>query len=144
MFGHHKKQTRGEDERIQVDIALEGGLARVEQSVAEYLEDPTGTTRQSLLAALEELDDQTAQSDAYEGSVIGSGAVGYASKGEVLGETSIDPVVEEIQIAELNAQVALVTAAKDEVRRLTPETLAALRSASATLAATRGQRGAGG
>ncbi len=144
MFGHHKKQASGAAERIQVDLTLERALAGVEQSVADYLKDPTGTTRQSLLAALKWLDDQTGQSDAYEGSVIGSGAVGYASRGEVLGETSIDPIVEEIPSAELNAQVALVTAAKDEVRRLTPDTLTALRSASATLAATRGHRGAGG
>jgi hypothetical protein len=143
MFGHHKKQASGEGERIQVDVALESDLAGVEQSVADYLRDPTGTTRQSLLAALERLDDQTGQSDAYEGSVIGSGAVGYASKGETLGETSIDSVVDEIPSAELNAQVALVTAAKDEVRRATPDTVAALRSASATLAATRDQGVAG-
>jgi len=143
MFGHHKKQASGEGERIQVDVALESDLGRVEQSVADYLKDPTSTTRQSLVAALEELDDQTGQSDAYEGSVIGSGAVGYASKGEVLGETSIDSVVDEIPSAELNAQVALVMASKDEVRRPTPDTLAALHSASATLAATRDQGAAG-
>jgi hypothetical protein len=143
MVGHRKEQANGEGERIQVDAALESDLAGVEQSVADYLKDPTGTTRQSLVAALEELDDRTAQSDAYEGSVIGSGAVGYASKGEVLGETSIDSVVDEMPNAELNAQVALVRAAKDEVRGPTPDTLAALLSATAALAATR-DRGAAG
>jgi hypothetical protein len=143
MFGHHKKQSGGEGERVQVDVALERDLARVEQSVADHLKDPTGTTRQTLLAALERLDDQAGQSDAYEGSVIGSGAVGYASKGEVLGETSVDSVVDEIPSAELNAQVALVTAAKEEVRRRTPDTFAALRSASAILAATRDHGAAG-
>ena len=142
MFGRHKKQASGEGQPIQVDAALESDLGGVEQSVADYLKDPTGTTRQSLLAALEELDDQTGQSDAYEGSVIGSGAVGYASKGEVLGETNIDSVVDEIPSAVLNAQVALVTAAKDEVRGATPDTFAALRSASATLAEIR-DHGAG-
>jgi hypothetical protein len=143
MFGHRKKQASGEAGRIQVEVALESDLAGVEQAVAGYLKDPTDTARRSLVAALEELDDQTGQSDAYEGSVIGSGAVGYASRGEVLGETSIDPVVDEIPSAELNAQVALVTAAKDEVRNPTPETFAALRSASVTLAAAREQRAAG-
>ena len=137
MFGRHKKQTSGEAGRVLVEVALENDLARVEDSVAEYLRDPTVTARQSLLGALEELDDQTGQSDAYEDSVIGSGAVGFASRGEVLGETSVDPVVDEIRSAELHAQVALVTAAKDEVRGPTSDTLAALRSASATLAATR-------
>jgi hypothetical protein len=143
MFGHHKKQASGEGERIRVDVTLESDLAGVEQSVADYLKDQVDTTRQSLLAALERLDDQTGQSDAYEGSVIGSGAVGYASKGEVVGETSIDSVVDEIPSAELNAQVALVMAAKDEVRGPTPATFAALRSASATLAATRDDGAAG-
>jgi hypothetical protein len=143
MVGHHKKRSGGEGERIQVDLALESDLARVEQAVADYLKDPTGATRQSVLAALEKLDDQAGQSDAYEGSVIGSGAVGYASKGEVLGETGIDSVVDEIPSSELHAQVVLVTAAKDEVRRPTPHTLAALRSASDALAAKRDQGAAG-
>ena len=143
MVGHHEKRAGDDGERIQVDAALENDLARVEQSVADYLNDPNGATRRSVLAALEKVDDQAGQSDAYEGSVIGSGAVGYASKGEVLGETSIDSIVDEIASAELHAQVVLVTAAKDEVRRPTPHTLAALRSASDALAATRG-RGATG
>lgn len=143
MFGRHKKHTSGEAGRVLVELALESDLAGVEQSVAGYLKDPTDTARQSLLAALEELDDQTGQSDAYEDSVIGSGAVGYASRGEVLGETSVDPVVDEIPSAELHAQVALVTAAKDEVRGPTSDTLAALHSAAATLAATREKGTAG-
>lgn len=136
MVGHGAEHPGTDGERIQVDLALESDLAAVGQAVTEYLKDPNGTTRQSLLVALEELDDQTSQSDAYEGSVIGSGAVGYASKGEVLGETSIDSVVDEVPTAVLNAQVALVTAAKDEVRGPTPETFAALRSARDALVAT--------
>jgi hypothetical protein len=140
MFGRQKKQSDGGEERLQVDAALESDVTRVEQSVADYLRDPTDASRQSLLAALETLDDQTDQSDAYEGSVIGSGAVGYASKGEVIGETSIDSVVDEIPSQELHAQIALVQAAKNEVRGPTTETFAALQSATAALAATRDQR----
>ncbi len=143
MFGRRKKQAGGEGQRIQVDAALEGGVARVERSAAVYLHHPTEATRRSLLAALEELDDQTDQSDAYKESVIGSGALGYASKGEVVGETGIDSVVDEVTSMELQAQVALVTAAKNEVRGPTPATFAALQSASAALAATRHQ-GPGG
>ena len=143
MFGHHKERAGGRGEQMQVDAALESSLARVEQSVADYLRDPTAAARQSLLAALDELDDRAGQSDAYEGSVIGSGAVGYASKGEVLGETSIDSVVDEIPSTELHAQVMLVTAAKDEVRGPTSQTLAALRSAIDVLTATREQGPAG-
>jgi hypothetical protein len=138
MFGRHKKHTDGGEDRVQVDAVLESDVTRVEQSVAEYLEAPTAASRQSLLAALESLDEQTDQSDAYDGSVIGSGAVGYASRGEVIGETSIDSVVDEIPSQELHAQIALVQAAKNEVRGPTTETFAALQSAHSALAATRG------
>jgi hypothetical protein len=143
MFGRRKKQAGGEEGQIQVDASLEGEVARVERSVAEYLHDPTDATRRTLLDALEKLDDQTDQSDAYRESVIGSGALGYASKGEVVGETGLDSVVDEVPSTELHAQVALVHAAKDEVRGPTPGTFAALQSASAALAATRdeGRRG---
>ena len=137
MFGRHKQQAGGSDERVQVDAALEGDVAQVEQSVTEYLLDPADATRRSLLAALETLEDQTDQSDAYNESVIGSGALGYASKGEVLGETGIDSIVDEVSSRELNAQVALVNAAKDEVRGPTPGTFAALQSAHAALATIR-------
>ena len=137
MFGRHKQQAGGSDERVQVDAALEGDVAQVEQSVTEYLLDPADATRRSLLAALETLEDQTDQSDAYNESVIGSGALGYASKGEVLGETGIDSIVDEVSSKELNAQVALVNAAKDEVRGPTPGTFAALQSAHAALATIR-------
>jgi hypothetical protein len=143
MLGRHKKQTGGDEERIQVDATLEGDVAQVAESVAEYLHDPTDATRRSLVAALEKLEDQTDRSDAYKESVIGSGALGYASKGEVFGETGIDSVVDDVSSAQLNAQLALVKAAKIEVRQPTPDTFAALQSASATLAATRDQ-GSGG
>jgi len=86
MFGRHKKNADGGDERISVDATLEGDIAQVEQSVARYLGDPSHESRQLLLEALEALDAQTEQSDAFGESVIGSGALGYASKGEVLGE----------------------------------------------------------
>jgi hypothetical protein len=143
LFGRREKHADGGDERVQVDAALEGEVARVEQSVAEYLRAPIDASRQSLLAALEALDEQADQSDAYKGSVIGSGAVGYASKGEVIGETSIDSVVDEIPSQELHAQIALVQAAKNDVRGPTAETFAALQSAQAALAATRDQRPGG-
>jgi hypothetical protein len=139
MFGRHKKNADGGDENISVDATLEGDIARVEQSVNHYLGDPTDESRQLLLAALEGLDAQTEQSDAYGESVIGSGALGYASKGEVLGETSIDSVVDEVPSAELTAQFDLVKAAKEEVRGPTPATLAALQSASTALDDARNQ-----
>jgi len=137
MLGHDRRQVPGQEETTRVDAVLEADLTRIEQSIAAYLQDPTDARRQSLLAVLKELDDQTDRSDAYEGSVVGSAAWGYASKGEVLGETSSAPVVDEVPDALLEAQVALVKAAKSEVRGPTPDTLAALRSASAALEAIR-------
>lgn len=142
-MGRHKEQGSGDGERIRVDAALEVDLARVEQSVVEYLQGPTDAARQMLVVALEALEEQTDRSDAYEESVIGSGALGYASKGEVLGETNIESVVDEVSSSELHAQVTLVQAAKNEVRGPTPDTLALLQSASAILAAAR-DRASGG
>ena len=139
MFGRHKKQAGGGDSRIAVDATLEDDIAQVERSVADYLKDPTDDSRRLVLAALERLDARTDQSDAYGGSVIGSGALGYASKGEVLGETGIDSVVDEVPTAELTAQLDLVRAAKEEVRGPTADNLASLRSASRALAEARNQ-----
>jgi hypothetical protein len=143
MFGRHQDKGSGQEEPIQVDAALESDVARVEHSVGEYLHGPTDAARRNLLVALEALEDQTDRSDAYEESVLGSGALGYSSKGEVLGETDIDSVVDEVSSSELRAQVALVHAAKNEIRGPTPDTFAVLQSASATLVAVR-DRASGG
>ncbi|HEY6472724.1 MAG TPA: hypothetical protein VIY26_07520 [Acidimicrobiales bacterium] len=127
------------EEDIPVDATLEGDIDDVEQAVAGYLGDATDASRAALLAALERLDDRTDQSDRYQNSVIGSAAIGFAAKGEVLGETSLDPVVDQVPSDELKAQVALVRAAKDEIRGPTPATFASLQDARAALAATRGE-----
>jgi hypothetical protein len=139
MFGRHKKNADGGAVPISVEATLEGDIDQVERSVADYLGDPTDESRQLLLAALQELDAQADQSDAYGEAVIGSGALGCASKGEVLGETSIDSVVDEVPSAELTAQLDLVRAAKEEVRGPTPGTFAGLRAARAALAGARNQ-----
>jgi hypothetical protein len=133
MFGRHKKKAGGAATNVSVDATLEGDITAVEQSVAEYLHDPTDPARGSLLATLEGLDARTAQGDAYGASIVGSGALGYAWKGDVLGETSLDPVVDEVPSAELAAQADLVKAAKAEVRGPTPATFAALQAASTAL-----------
>jgi hypothetical protein len=143
MFGRHKQRSDEDEGRVQVDAALEGDVAQVEQSVAQYLHNPADASRRSLLAALETLEDQTDSSDAYRESVIGSGAVGYASKGEVFGETGLDSVVDEVSSNELHAQITLVNAAKDEVRGPTPGTFAALQSAHAALATIRSDQSGG-
>jgi hypothetical protein len=137
MFGRQKKQADGGSVHVSVDATLEGDIEQVEQSVAGYLRDPSDVSRGSLLAALQGLDAQTDQGDAYRESVIGSGALGYASKGEVLGETGIDSVVDEVPSAELSAQFDLVKAAKQEVRAPSAVTFAALQAASAALADAR-------
>ncbi len=142
MFGRNKGQCDG-DENIPVDATLEGDIEQVEASIAKYLTTPTDMTRQALLEVLGRLDDQTDRGDAYESSVIGSAAWGYASKGEVLGETSIDPVVDEVAGAELRAQVELVKAAKNEVRRPSPDAFSVLQSAFADLASARSKGAAG-
>lgn len=143
MFGRHRRQASTETTQASVDAALEGHIAQVEDAVVAFLENPTEAARQLLRCTLEALDAQTDQSDAYGRSVIDSAALGYASKGEVLGETSLDSVVDEVPSAELNAQFALVKAAKDEVRAPVPASLAALRTASAVLMDVR-RRGATG
>jgi hypothetical protein len=134
MFGRKKKHAGATETPVPVDAGLESDIALVAQSVTGYLADPTEATRQSLVGALQVLDDRTEQSDAYGSSAIGSGAFGYSSKGEVLGETGLDPVVDEVPTTELTAQLALVNAAKDEVRGPTPGTFASLQAANVALA----------
>lgn len=138
MFGRHGRQRRGGDE-VAVAATLELDLGAAEESVAAYLSDPTPALRNQLLAALETLDQRIDQSDTYEGSVIGSAAVGASTKGSVIGETSSASAAEEIPSAELRAQAILIKAAKHEVAGPTPETLSELRAAGAALAALRGQ-----
>jgi hypothetical protein len=135
------KKEQPVPQEIPVDAILEADIAQVEQSISDYLEDPTDPLRQTLETDLRHLDDQTNQSDVYESSIIGSAAWGYASKGEVVGETSRFPIVDEVASTELKAQIALVKAAKNEVRSSTPENFAALRSAWADLASERSQDG---
>jgi hypothetical protein len=137
VFGRHKSKAGDAETRRLVEATLESDIALVEHAVTGYLADPADASRQSLLVALERLDAQTDRSDAYGRSVIGSAAVGYASKGEVLGETGIDSVVDEVPSRELTAQFALVKAAKDEVRGPTAATFASLRAAETALAEAR-------
>jgi hypothetical protein len=132
MFGRRKKHAAA-DEDIPVDAALVGDIEQVERAVDAHLEGPSDASRRALRVALEQLDDQTDQSDEFRNSVIGSGAVGLGSRGEVVGETSVDPVVDELPQSEFNAQVALVRDAKNEIRSPSPATFSALRAAAQTL-----------
>jgi hypothetical protein len=132
-------QEQGGRDEVAVDTTLELDLGAVEDSVESYLTDQSATSRQQLVTSLAGLDQQIERSDAYEGSVIGSGAVGSSTKGSIIGETSSFSAAQEIPEAELRAQMGLVKAAKDEVTAPTPETLTQLRAAREVLAALRGQ-----
>ncbi len=132
-------QEQGGHDEVAVDTTLELDLGAVEDSVESYLTDQSATSRQQLVTSLAGLDQQIERSDAYEGSVIGSGAVGSSTKGSIIGETSSFSAAQEIPEAELRAQMGLVKAAKDEVTAPTPETLTQLRAARDVLAALRGQ-----
>jgi hypothetical protein len=135
----NESQDQGERDEVAVDTTLERDLGVVEDSVESYLRNQSATSRQQLLTALASLDQQIDRSDAYEGSVIGSGAVGSSTKGSIIGETSSFSAAQEIPEAELRAQMGLVKAAKDEVTAPTSETLTELRAAREVLAALRGQ-----
>jgi len=124
---------------VAVDVNLELALGAVEEAVDAYLTDPSPRAHTQLLAALESLDQLIDASDAYESSTIGSAALGYSTKGAVIGETSNASAAEEIPEAELQAQTVLIRAAKEERGAPTAETLRHLRAAHHALAAVRGQ-----
>lgn len=137
MSGRQEHQS-GHDDEVAVDAALELDLGTVEASIEAYLENPSATLRNELLAALENLDQQIDRSDAYGSSIVGSAAFGLSAKGSVIGETSSTSATEEISGAELRAQILLIRAAKQEVSAPTPQTLTELRAANRALATVRG------
>jgi hypothetical protein len=130
-------QDQRSDEDVTVDAVLVSDLESVEHAVDVYLQSPSSERRGQLLRVLNRLDEQIGRSDAYENEVIGSGAVGYSTKGAVIGETSISSPAEEVRGTVFGAQTELVKAAKKEVTSGTPATLAQLREARAALAAAR-------
>jgi hypothetical protein len=134
MFGHRAKRQpdHEQDFEVDVDLNLERDISTVEQAVESYLQNPNESLREDLLAALEELDAQTAQSDDYHGRLVFPFA---APESSVVGATSPSSVGKQMPSDEFQAQVALVRAAKNAVTRLTPDTLADLRAASETLGA---------
>ena len=138
MSRRQNHQSEG-DREVTVDAILEADLSDAEDAIDAYLKDPSATRRQALLASLQLLDQQIELSDDYESRIAGSAAIGYGSKGSVIGETSSVSAAEEIPQAEFVAQTVLITAAKREVAAPTPETRADLRAAVQALAAARGQ-----
>jgi hypothetical protein len=137
MFRRDNDQSEG-DREVAVDVALEQDVRAAEESIDAYLGEPSAERRHQLLEVLQQLDQQIDLSDDYQNGIIGSAAVGYASKGSVFGETSSASAAEEVPEAELVAQIALIKAAKREVTTPTPATLADLRAARQALATARG------
>jgi hypothetical protein len=138
-----RHQDRKTEEPLTVDANLEQDLFSVERCVQAYLEDGTEHRRQELLTALEQLDDQTQSSDAFSENVLGSGALGYATKFSVIGETNTNPIAEEVPAAVFQAQIALVKAAKVAVAGQTVGGLAELHEANSALAGARAETESG-
>ncbi len=131
----HRDAGRGprHEQDVAIDIHLEQAIAAVQEAPDAFLGGPGEQQRQDLQSALEALDQRTAASDAYESSIVGSAVYGFTAKGSVLGETGRNPVAAQIPSSVLQAQIALVKAAKAAVTDPSPATLAALHAASADL-----------
>jgi hypothetical protein len=110
MFGRRRREAP--DTTAQVDVHLEWDVDAVRQTVIDFLQDPSDSSRQALLAALKRLDSQIDLGDAYSESVLDSSFFGQAPKGTILGETSSHSMAEEVPDAVLRAQILLVRAAK--------------------------------
>ncbi len=136
-LGHHGNPPDASDQVVDVEVHLERDIATVQDATDAFLGDPGDASRAGLLAALEALDQRTSASDSFEDGIVGSAVFGTSSKGSVIGETSLNPMAEELPGSVLRAQVALVRAAKDAVTSPGTTTLESLRSASEALAALR-------
>jgi len=141
MFGHHRRAGTPQPSDAQVEIHLELDLNEVEKTVSAFLQNPTDGLRQAMLAELDKLDAQIDLGDTYAASIVDSGIFGQAPKGSVLGETSSHSITESVPGAVLQAQVALVRAAKNVVRArgVDAGALTELRAASDSLKALQDQ-----
>jgi hypothetical protein len=132
MFGPGTEGQPDPEQQVEVDVTLEQDISIVEQAVEKYLQNPNDSLRRELLVALEQLDSQLADGDAYHSRVRI-----VAPESTIVGATSNTSIGEELPATEFQAQVALVKAAKNTVIRPTTETLADLRAASEALAERR-------
>jgi hypothetical protein len=121
------------DDGLTVDATFEECLHEIEAAAAAYLSRPLDDNRAALQTCLERLDEQIEQSEAFDANSRLTTAFGSVPRFAIVGDTTEHPVVEQVLAAEFTAQVALVRAAKDEVRDPSPRSLEALRSASAAL-----------
>jgi hypothetical protein len=133
----HDETSEGHEE-LTVDASFEDDLRLVEASVSEYLARQGASERAGLQASIERLDDQIAASEAFDSNSSLFHAFGSAPRLAIVGESSENPVVEEVIAADFQAQTTLVRAAKDELREPSPRALEALRAAAAALSEGRG------
>jgi len=129
MIGHGANHEPADEAQVPVDVILERLIGEVEQAVDAYLQNPTKAPRRELLVALEKLDDQIGLADAYQDRTSVYTRLGSAGNLPVLGETSNNPIAQEVGSLDLQAQMALVKAAKTEVTVPSATTLEALRTA---------------
>jgi hypothetical protein len=142
--GHDQiESNRWQDDRkVEVDEGLESRLVDVESAVVTYLVRITSVSRDNLASMLQALDTDTSASDAFRthlnavATLTGMAGLGTSSL-DVIGQTSKFPVVNQVPLPVFQAQVALVLAAKSEIRDTSPETLDALESANEQLASMR-------
>ena len=128
MFGRRAKRQPAQEEGVEVDVTLEQDISTVVQAVDNYLQNPNESLRRDLLSALEELDAQLAEGDAYHARLRI-----VAPESAVIGAVSNSSVGEEMPATEFQSQVALVKAAKRAVAQLTENTLADLQDCSKAL-----------
>jgi hypothetical protein len=131
-----------DDRKVEVDEGLESRLVDVESAVVTYLVRITNISRDSLALMLQALDTDTSASDAFRthlnavATLTGMAGLGTSSL-DVIGQSSKFPIVNQVPLPVFQAQVALVRAAKSEIRDSTPETLKDLESANEQLASMR-------
>jgi hypothetical protein len=144
VFGRRKSgpKTARPGQELAVDAGLEGDVSGVEAAVDAYLADQCEDRRQALLKALETLDTETVDSDAYASRVAWRSVLAVPSP-DVIGETSSHPIAEDIPSSEFAGQITLVKSAKQCVLHPNPGTVAALEAAQAALGRFRNQMGSG-
>jgi hypothetical protein len=113
---------------FQVDAALEELLDQVEAEAGAYATHPGVVERTTLRDLLTTLDEYVARGDAHRDGFFQSPALGFTTRGAVIGATSPEPVVEEVPVRVFQRQAELVVAAKREIQTPTHDTMDALRS----------------
>jgi len=134
MFGEEEMEPKPAppQQDLAVDSGLEADISSVEAAVDRYLADSSDDRRLALQKALEAVDAETADSDAYENRTAWRPILAAPSPA-VIGETGPHPIAEDIPSSEFACQVTLVKAAKQVVLHPSPQSVAALEGARAAL-----------